>query len=84
MNLSKLRDGLQHYLQAGLHSPHGPLAELEQLIKALEQKDADLQARLSAETDPTKRHHLSVELEVTRLQHQKGLARRQELLDVQG
>ena len=83
MNLSKLRDGLQHYLQAGFHQSHGPLSELEQLIKALEQKDADLQERLTSESDPMRRRHLSIELTVTRLQHQKGLERRRELLDGQ-
>lgn len=84
MNLSKMRDGLQQYLHSAFHRHHGPLAELEQLIVALEKKDTNLQEQLTTEKDPLKRRHLKIELKVTRLQREKGLARRQELLEGEG
>ena len=78
MDLTKIRDGLNDLVHNGLHRNQDHQAELDQLIEALEQKEADLQQRLAAEKDTIRRHHLKIELKVTRLQHRKGLARRLE------
>ena len=79
MKLSTMRDGLRHYLHNGTRTQQGPLAQLDHLIRALEQKEACLQQQLAAETDPARRRHLKIELAVARMQHDKGLARRLEL-----
>ena len=79
MDLTQLRHSLTSLVHHGLHKHNGHRVELDQLIEALEQKDADLQQRLAQEKDPIKRRHIKIELQVTRLQHRKGLARRLEL-----
>ena len=69
VDLTKLREGLGHYLQEHL----GNHDELEQLLDSLEKKDAELKRQLEVEQRPEKRRHLEIELEVTRLQHSKGI-----------
>lgn len=69
MNLTTIREDLNHYLQRHQNGHN----ELEQLLGALERKDAELQRRLETEREPNKRRHLEIELEVTRLQHSKGI-----------
>ena len=69
VNMTRLREDLGHYLQRHQNGRN----ELEQLLDALERKDAELQRRLETEQEPHKRHHLEIELEVTRLQHSKGI-----------
>ena len=51
--------------------------ELEQLLDALEKKDAALQRRLETEQQPERRRQLEIELEVTRLQRSKGIEMRE-------
>lgn len=69
VNMTTIREDLGHYLQRHQHSHD----ELEQLLTALERKDAELQRQLETEQEPQKRRHLEIELEVTRLQHSKGI-----------
>lgn len=69
MNLTRLREDLSHYLQW----PQNGHDELDQLLDALERKDEELERRLETEQEPNKRRHLEIQLEVTRLQHSKGV-----------
>ena len=79
MDLTHFRHSLVGLVHQGLHRQDGHGAELDQLIEALKKKDADLEQRLGQERDPIKRRHIKIELQVTRLQYRKGLARRLEL-----
>ena len=72
MNLTRLREDLGQYLHSHQDGHH----ELDQLLNALEKKDAALQRQLEAEQEPQKRHHLEIELQVTRAQLNKGLEMR--------
>ena len=69
VNLTRLREDLSHYLQWHQNGQN----ELDQLLDALERKDEELKRRLEMEHEPNKRRHLEIELEVTRLQHSKGV-----------
>ena len=84
MKFSRMRDGLRQYLHNGMRTQQAPLAQLDHLIEALEQKEALLQQQLAAESDPARRRHLKIELAVARVQHNKGLARRLELQRTHG
>ena len=67
--MTRIREDLSTYLRGNQDDPD----ELEQLLNALEKKDAELQRRLEAEQEPEKRRHLEIELEVTRVQRSKGI-----------
>jgi hypothetical protein len=73
MNLTRLREDLGHFVHRDGHS------ELERVLKALEDKEAELQRRLAEEQLPHRRRHLEIELEVVRAQHSKGVARHLDL-----
>ena len=80
MNLARLRDDLHRYMHDALHRHSGANTDIDRLLHMLEKKDAKLQQQLAEEQDPLKRRHLKIELQVTRLQHKKGLAKRLEML----
>jgi len=65
---------------AGSHAGETRLDCLDQLLNALDQKERHLLRQLEKKLDDKTHRHLQLELEVTRLQLKKGLARRAELV----
>ena len=81
MQLKSIRDDLRHYMHVG--SPHNRIrcADLNRVIEALGNKEADLELQLGREEDPLKRRHLKIELKVARMQRAKGIERLRILQD---
>ena len=76
MGIQQLIDRFGQWLDESiLHRP-GRRAQLDELIKRLEHREDTLERRLAHEENPARRRRLLLELNVTRLQHRKGLARR--------
>jgi len=81
MGIKQLIDRFGHWLDEDiLHRP-SQRAQLDELIKRLEHREDTLEQRLAHEENPTRRRRLLLELNVARLQHRKGLARRRQIAD---
>ncbi len=79
MGTVQLIGAVRHYFSTGQWRQFTPCAQLDALLGRLRVREHDLEHRLEHESRAAKRRRLALELQVTRIQQKKGVARRLEL-----